>query len=165
MRISTANLPKISRFHHIPGSGTSRPHFLKIFLISLGFAYDFAFCKNNGFVRIIQRKLLPKTLGIEKLFLGGNYWNIIQGNVGVNRSKNVKILEFQKVEIWKDNEFLKWFPISSCMFCNIFMRNTGSQGPLRVQKIEKFRSSQNHPKSIRIDQESIISHFGTTKTP
>ena len=68
MRISKANLPEISRFRHIPGSGTNGPHFLKIFLISLGFAYDFAFCQNNGFVRIIQSKLLPKTLGIEQFF-------------------------------------------------------------------------------------------------
>ena len=35
-------------------------------------------------------------------------------------------------------------------FSNIFIRNTGSQGPLRVQKIENFGSSQNHPKSIGI---------------
>ena len=53
MRISKANLPNISRFHHIPGSGTNGPYFLKIFLISLGFAYDFAFCQNNGLSRII----------------------------------------------------------------------------------------------------------------
>ena len=50
-------------------------------------------------------------------------------------------------------------------FSSIFIRNTGSEGPLRVQKIENFGSSQNHPKSIGIDQESIISHFGIIKTP
>ena len=99
MRISKANLPKITRLHHIPGSGTNRPHFLKIFLISFGFAYDFAFCQNNGFVRIIQRKLLPKTLGIEKFF-GGELLKYYSRKCGAgHRSKKLKILEFRKVEI------------------------------------------------------------------
>ena len=39
------------------------------------------------------------------------------------------------------------------------------EGPLRVQKIENFGSSQNRQKSIGIDQESIFSHFGIIKTP
>ena len=39
------------------------------------------------------------------------------------------------------------------------------EDPLRVQKIENFGSSKIHPKSIGIDQESIISHFGIIKTP
>ena len=85
MRIPKANLPNMSRFHHIPGSGTNGPHLLKIFLISLGFAYDFALCQNNGFVRIIQRKLLPKTLGIEKFF--GGYSRKYGGFVGPKMSK------------------------------------------------------------------------------
>ena len=46
-----------------------------------------------------------------------------------------------------------------------FMRNTGSEGPLRVQKIGNFKSSQNHPKSIGIWPGTLISHFGIIKTP
>ena len=45
------------------------------------------------------------------------------------------------------------------------MRNTGFQGPLWVQKIGNFESSQNHPKSIGIGQESNFNHFGIIKTP
>ena len=160
MRISKANLPKISRFHHIPGSGTNRPHFLKIFLISLGFAYHFAFCQNNWFVRIIQRKNTQNPLRWFDFF--GQFLKYDTKNMGVQK---IKILEFQKVEIWKDNEFLRWFPIVSYICWSISMVNTGSEGPLRVQQIEFFGSSKIHPKNIGIDRESIICHFGITKTP
>ena len=42
---------------------------------------------------------------------------------------------------------------------------TNPHQSVRVQKIENFESSQNHPKSIGIGQESIFSHFGIIKTP
>ena len=88
MRISKANLPKISRFHHIPGSGTNGPYFLKIFLISLGFAYDFAFCQNNGFVRIIPRKNIQNPLRREDFW--GQFLKYDTKRWGINRSKKCR---------------------------------------------------------------------------
>ena len=85
MRISKANLPKISRFHYIPGSGTNGPHFLKIFMISLGFAYDFPFCQNNGFVRIIPRKNTKIPLQSEDFF--GQFLKYDTKSMGVKSSK------------------------------------------------------------------------------
>ena len=84
--------------------------------------------------------------------------------MGGDRSKNIKFLEFQKVEISKIHIFQGCSLIFFFFFSSIFLRNTGSEGQLRVQKIENFRSSQNHPKSIGIYQESIISHSGIIKT-
>ena len=60
---------KISRFHHIPGSWTNGPHFLKIFLISLAFAYDFSFCQNYGSFKIIPPKNIEKPIS-HKIFSG-----------------------------------------------------------------------------------------------
>ena len=136
----------------------------KIFLISLGFAYDFSCCQNYGLSRIIQRKNTKNPINCQdSLKRIPQIWYKKYG--GLIGPKNVKNLEFQKVEICQDNEFLWWFPIFSYIFWSIFMISTGSEGPLRVQKIENFGSSQIHPKSIGIDQESIISHFGIIITP
>ena len=50
-------------------SGPSLPVLImKIFSISLGFAYDFSFCQNDGLSRIIPGKTLSNTLRIENLF-------------------------------------------------------------------------------------------------
>ena len=70
---------------------------------------------------------------------------------------------FSQISI--DNIFPGMFPDFSCIFPSKFMRNTGFQGPLRVKKIENVESSQNHPKSNGIGQESNFSHFGIIKTP
>ena len=164
MRISRANLPKISRFHNIPGSSTNPPHFLKIFLISLGFAYDFAFCQNNGLSRIIPWKNTQNPINRQDFLrrIPQIWYKKYGGLIG---PKNVEILEFQKVEISKIQMFQGCSSIFSCIFWSKFMRNTGFKGPLRVQKIENFGSSQNHPKSIGIWPGTLISHFGIIKTP
>ena len=160
MRISKANLPKIPRFHHIPGSGTNRPHFLKIFLISLGFAYDFAFCQNNGFVRIIQPKNTRNPLRTYD-FVGAipQIWYKKYG--GLRGPENVEILEFQKVEISKIQIFRGCSSIFSC----IFKVNSWEIRDSRVhygskKKCRNFGSSRNHSKSSGIDQEPIISYLG-----
>ena len=93
----------------------------------------------------------------------GNSWNMIQKYGGLIGPKNVKILEFQKVEISKIHIFQWCSLIFSCIVWSKFMRNTGSEGPLRVQRIENFGSSQNHPKSIGIWPGTLISHFGIIK--
>ena len=59
-----------------------------------------------------------------------------------NRSKNVKILEFQKVELWKDNDFLRWFLIFSCIsWSKIVMKRRG-QDPQKVKILEAPRIIQ-----------------------
>ena len=85
-------------------------------------------------------------------------WNMIQKIWGSNRSENVNILEFQKY-------VSEMIPYCSCICWSIFMRNTGSEDPLRVQNIENFGSSQNHQKNIGIWPGTLISHFGIIKTP
>ena len=47
-------------------------------------------------------------------------------------------------------------------FLKYVHKKYGELGPV---KSENFGSSRNHPKSIRIHQESLISHFGIIKTP
>ena len=54
---------KISGFHHIPGSWTNSPYFLKIFLISFGFAYNFSFWQNYRVFNIIHQKTQYKPIG------------------------------------------------------------------------------------------------------
>ena len=144
MRISKANLPKISRFHHIPGSGTHGPHFLKIFLISFGFAYDFSLCQNNGFVRIIPRTNTEHPPRSEDLFgaIPDIWYKTYGGLIG---PKNHKILEFQKVEIWKDNMFLRWFPIFFYLL-KYFHDEYGEPGSTMGPKKWKFWKFQNPSK-------------------
>ena len=55
--------------------------------------------------------------------------------------------------------------IFSCIFWSKFMTNAGAQGSTTGPKNRFFASSKIHPKSIGIDQESIICHFGIIKTP
>ena len=159
MRISKANLPTISRFHHIPGSGTNGQRFLKRFLISVGFAYDFAFCQNNGLSRLIPWKKTQKTINHPKFF-GGKCQNIIQNYgslIGPKMSKfwNSRKLRYEKImSFWNDSVF-------SCIFGIIWWWKGGVRG----RKKWNFGSSRNRPKSSGIDQESIISHFGIIKTP
>ena len=119
MRISRANLPKISRFHHIPGSGSNGPYFLKIFLISLGFAYDFSFCQNYGWFRIIPPKNTQKPINHPKFLKRiPQIWYKKYG--GLRGPENVEILAFQKVEISKiqifqgcSSIFLVFFEVNS----------------------------------------------------
>ena len=131
-------------------------HSFKNIFDSLGFAYDFAFCQNNGSpnIEIIPWKKNLYTLRNDDLF-GGVWW--VQ--------EKVKFLDFQNVQIWKDNIFLRCFHIFSCIFWSILVINTGGEGPLRVQNFEIFGSSQNGPLTIAIGPGTLISHFGIIKTP
>ena len=103
-----------------------------------------------------------KIMGRWKLFLWKtpkNDWasGFLWGSSGSKNSKfwNSRKLRCEKImSFWDDS-------LCFLYFWSIFIRNTGRQGPLRVQKNENFGSSQKHPKSIGIDQESIFSHFGT----
>ena len=119
MRISRANLPKISRFHHIPGSCTPWGILFRNILISLGFAYDFSFCQNYGWFRIIQPKNTQKTINHTK-FLRRILQIIYKKYGGLIGPKNGEILEFQKVEISKiqifqgcSRIFLVFFEVNS----------------------------------------------------
>ena len=56
------------------------------------------FVKIMGLSELFKENSFQKRLEL-KSFLEGNYQHIIQENVGVHRSKKLKILEFQKVEI------------------------------------------------------------------
>ena len=105
---------KISRFHHIPGSYKPQVALWKIFLNSIGFAYDFSFCQNYGPFYEKSQKSASK-----RRFFGGKL-------IGL---KNGKILEFEKVELWKDNDFLKWFPIFSCIFWSKIVMKRRGQDP------------------------------------
>ena len=148
---SKVNLPKISRFHHIPGSGTNGQHFLKIFLSSLGFAYDFAFCQNIGLSRIIPRKNTKNPINRQNFLKRiPEIWYKKYG--GVIGQKNVEILEFQKVEMCQHNEFLKWFPIF-LIFFEIFpweIRGVRAHyGSKKLKKKEVLKSIQKVLESIR----------------
>ena len=141
MRISKANLPTISRFHHIPGSGTNGQRFLKRFLISVGFAYDFAFCQNNGLSRLIPWKKTQKTINHPKFF-GGKCQNIIQNYgslIGPKMSKfwNSRKLRYEKVIcFWDDSLFFLYFS-------KYFHKKYGEWGPTtgpRNPKIWKFQN-------------------------
>ena len=103
-KIQNIYLVKIPRFHADQISWKNGPYFLKTIFVSVGFAYDFAFCQNNGSPKFIPWKSPWNKLGNDDLFgaSGG--------------SKNVKILDFQNVQIWKDNMFLRCFHIFSCIF-------------------------------------------------
>ena len=163
MRISRANLPKISRFHHIPGSYKPQGTLFRNILISFGFAYDFSFCQNYGWFRIIPPKNTQNTINHPKcLRIIPQIW---YKNMGVNRSKKCQNLEFQKVDISKIQICQACSLICSCIFWSKIAMKRRSEGPLRVQKIENFGSSQNHPKSIGIWPGTLISHFGIIKTP
>ena len=134
---------------------------LKKNLISLGFAYDFSFCQNYGWFRIIPPKNTQKPINHTKFLrrLHQIWYKKYGGLIG---QKNGEILEFQKVEISKIQIFQRFSLIFSCIFSSISMINTGSEGPLRVQKIGNFGSSQNHPKSIGIWPGTIFSPVSYT---
>ena len=122
------------------------------------------FVKNIDDLKLFHEKT-PKIRFDALIFVGAipEIWYKKYG--GLIGPKNVEILEFQKVEMCQDNEFLKWFPIFSyIVWSKIVMKRRG-EGPPRVQKIENFGSSQNHPKSIGIGQESNFGHFGIIKAP
>ena len=69
----------MSRLHNIPGSWTNRPYFLKMFLISLGFAFDFSLCQNYPSYKIIPSKKTIKKrfwkLNVEKDSPKLIFWN------------------------------------------------------------------------------------------
>ena len=144
MRISKANLPKISRFHHIPGSGTNGPHFLTRFLISLRFAYDFAFCQNNGFVKIITRKNTQNPLRWCD-FVGAIpqiWYKTYGGLIGRKMSKNwnSRKLRYPKSRFFKD---VPWFFL---YFFKYFHDKYGVQGSITGPKNRKFQKFQNPSK-------------------
>ena len=56
--------------------------------------------------KLFHQKTTKNRLIIRSLF-GGKCQNMIQNYGGLIGPKNVKILEFQKVEMCQDNEFLR----------------------------------------------------------
>ena len=118
---------KISRFHHIPGSCTHSAYFSKIFWFHYDLLMIFHFVKIMDRWELFNEKT-PKTRLDAKICWGQflKYYTKIWGLIG---PKNVKNLEFQKVELWKDNDFLKWFPIFSCIFCRKIAMKRRGQDP------------------------------------
>ena len=82
---------------------------LKNMFDSLGFAYDFAFCRNNGSLKIFQNVLWNKSFNDANryqsfFFRGGDPQQNIKKK-GSGGSRFEKCSKFQKVEIWKNNMF------------------------------------------------------------
>ena len=136
----------------------------KIFLISLGFAYDFSFCQNYGWFRILPPKNTEKPINHPK-FLRRIPQILYKKYGGLIGPKNWEILEFQKVEISK----IQIFQGCSLIFLVFFEVNSweirGSRAHLGSKKCRNFGSSKIHLKSSGMYQESIINYFGIIKTP
>ena len=70
--------------------------------VALGFAYDFAFCQNNGSLKIFQNVFWKKSFknaNRYKSFFGGGVPQKISKTIGSGGSKFEKFSKFQKVEI------------------------------------------------------------------
>ena len=75
------------------------------------------------------------------------------------------ILRFSDSQISQIHIFQGCSSIFLVFFEVISWQIRGSRVHYGSKKFRNFRSSQNHPKSIGIDQESNFSHFGIIKTP
>ena len=93
-------------------------HSLKNIFDSLGFAYDFAFCQNNGSLKIFQN--VSWTMSLKMIKYTNLFWEVgpnkYQKQIGVWWSKFDKILKFHKVKIicFKD------VPIYFLIFVEVF---------------------------------------------
>ena len=150
-------MPKTSRFHHIPSSCTNdRWLFEKYFWFHSDLFLISHFVKIMDDLKLFHQKNTQKPINHPKCLRRiPEIWYKKYG--GLLGPKNVKILEFQKVEIWKDNMFLKWLPYSFLYFLKYLHDKYGESGPV---KSENFGSSKTYPKSIGIWPGTLISHFG-----
>ena len=118
----------IPRFHADQILIENGLYFLENIFYLVGFTYDFAFCQNNGSpnIEIIPWKKRPLYPSKWRSFRGWVWW--VQ--------EKVKFLDFQNVQIWKDNIFPRCFHNFSCIFWNVLVINTGSTGPDLVKILE-----------------------------
>ena len=75
-------------------------HSLKNIFDSLGFAYDFAFCQNNGSLKIFQNVFWKKSFKNANRYQ--SFWGFPKNNIKKiwsGGSKFEKFSKFQKVEI------------------------------------------------------------------
>ena len=125
-------------------------HSLQNIFDSLGFAYAFAFCQNNGSLKIFQNVFWKKSFKNTKRYqsFGGIpkqhikiCWGSVRPKLRFVRSS--RKLKYEKI-------CLRMIPCFSCICLNIFVIKSRCKGPLQVQKSQDFGTSQNHPKSIGI---------------
>ena len=139
-------------------------HSLKNIFGSLISAYDFAFCQNNGSLKIFQNVLWKKPFNNAnryQSFVGGFPKQNIETNMGV---RWVPIREiFEVPESWDMKNDI--FKVDSIIFLYLLRHSGDSWEGYGSRFWQNFESSQNRQKSIGIDQESTFSHFGIIKTP
>ena len=76
-------------------------HSLKNIFDSLGFAYDFAFCQNNGSLKIFKNVFWNKSFKNAKRYqvVWGGFLKQYQKQMGCGGSTFEKFSKFQKVDI------------------------------------------------------------------